>query len=74
MEVPDIIGAISAMVQRVNIRASYLEPSKSVKGLELIGKVPFDDIAETGQSLLDKLQIFANLVDHIVEVSSLMII
>ncbi|KAE9396971.1 hypothetical protein BT96DRAFT_1021056 [Gymnopus androsaceus JB14] len=70
----DVVGAISAMVQRVKIQASRLAKSQamhdsaSFNRMQLIGDIHFVNIVEIWDHLLEKLQIFANLADKVAEV------
>ncbi|KAE9395097.1 hypothetical protein BT96DRAFT_997889 [Gymnopus androsaceus JB14] len=74
LEEQTIVGAISAMVQRVKIQASWLAHSQDIndstlfKRMQLMGDIPFNNIAETWDPLLEKLQIFANIADKVAEV------
>ncbi|KAE9386012.1 hypothetical protein BT96DRAFT_891849 [Gymnopus androsaceus JB14] len=74
LEEQTIVGVVSAMIQRVKIQASWLAHSQDINdstlsnSMQLVGDIPFNNIAETWDPLLEKLHIFANIADKVAEV------
>jgi hypothetical protein len=74
LEYQGIVGVMSAMIERVKIKALCLARSQDmndstlIKNVELLGEIPLNNITQTWDPLLAKLQIYSNLASTIAEI------